>query len=155
MKQMNRLMMTVLLMLGVSGMIKAQENHRERIRAYKTAHITQQLDLSVKEAEKFWPVYNAYYKEMFILKVLKVKAEKKRIKEKGGMDALNDKEANDVLAVMIQNEKEIIKIKEKLYKDLSKILPSKKLLKLYKAEMDFNKKLLSEYRRKGSQHGKP
>ncbi len=148
-------MMTLLLMLGISGMIKAQENHRERIRAYKTAHITQQLDLSVKEAEKFWPVYNTYDKAMFRLKVLKVKEEKNRIKEKGGMDALNDKEANDFLAEMIQNEKEIIKIKEKLYKDLSKMLSAKKLLKLYKAEMDFNKKLLSEYRRKGPYREKP
>lgn len=148
-------MITVLFILGISGTVKAQENHRERIMAYKTAHITQQLDLSVKEAEKFWPVYNAYDKEMFSLKVLKVKNEKNRIKEKGGMDALNDKEANDFLAVMIQNEKDIIKTKERLYKDLSKILPSKKLLKLYKAEMDFNKKLLSEYRRKGPQHRKP
>jgi len=77
MKQMNRFMMTILLMLGVSGMIRAQENHRERIRAYKTAHITQQMDLTVQEAEKFWPVYNAYDKEMFSLKVLKVKEEKK------------------------------------------------------------------------------
>lgn len=148
-------MMTVLLILGVSGMIRAQENHRERIRAYKTAHITEQMDLTVQEAEKFWPVYNAYDKEMFSLKVLKVKEEKRRIREKGGMDALNDKEANEVLAVMIQNEKEIIKIKEKLYKDLSKILEPKKLLKLYKAEMDFNKKLLLDYRRKGPERQKP
>lgn len=155
MKQMNKFMMTFLLVIGVSTMMGAQENHRERIKAFKTAHITQQLDLSVKEAEKFWPVYNAYDKEMFSLKVLKVREEKNRIKEKGGMDALSDKEAHDLLAEMIQNEKETIKLKEKLYKDLSKILAPKKLLKLHKAEMDFNKKLLSEYRRKGPERQKP
>ena len=40
-----------------------------RVKAYKIAYITDQLNLSAKEAENFWPVYNAH--EKLILKFLR------------------------------------------------------------------------------------
>ena len=33
---------------------------QERIKAQKVAFITERLDLSSKEAQKFWPIYNAF-----------------------------------------------------------------------------------------------
>jgi len=149
---MKTIIITLFLILGFWGNANAQENHRERIKAYKTAYITQELDLSSKEAEKFWPVYNDYEKKLFSLRVLKVRKERDRIKNQGGFEELSDKEAKEALDNMIQNEKEIIKIKEELYKELSDVLPPVKILKLYKAEMDFNKKLLSQYKKSRGQN---
>lgn len=34
------------------------------VEAYKTAFITQRLNLSTEEAQKFWPIYNAYSAEV-------------------------------------------------------------------------------------------
>ncbi len=149
---MKTIIITLFLILGFWGNSNAQENHRERIKAYKTAYITQELDLSSKEAEKFWPVYNDYEKNLFSLRVLKVREERNRIKNKGGFEELSDKEAKEALNNLIQNEKEIIKIKEKLYKELSDVLPPVKILELYKAEMDFNKKLLSQFKKSRGQN---
>ena len=56
----------VFLILVFSKEVSAQEGGKERIRAYKTAYITQELDLSSSEAEKFWPVYNEYDKKIGI-----------------------------------------------------------------------------------------
>lgn len=144
---MKKIIITLFLVLGVLSNSKAQQNHREKIQAYKTAYITQELDLSPQEAEKFWPIYNAYEKKMFNAKVLKVREERNKIAEKGGLESLTDKEAKEVLSHLIQYEKEVIKIKEALFKELDGILSPVKLLKLHKAEWDFNKKLLSEYRK--------
>lgn len=128
----------------------AQERGRERIKAYKTAYITQELDLSSKEAEKFWPIYNQYDKKLFELKVREVKKSKQLIKEAGGPDALNDEEAQNVLSKMLSTEKEASIAREKMYTKLSKVLTPQKLLKLYNVENNFNRKLLMEYRK-----GKP
>jgi Spy/CpxP family protein refolding chaperone len=40
------------------------EERMQEIKAQKTAYLTQQLDLSPEEAQKFWPVYNQYDKEV-------------------------------------------------------------------------------------------
>ncbi|WP_340154759.1 hypothetical protein [uncultured Winogradskyella sp.] len=56
---MNKTIFTVLLTLFVTTSIFAQRPDREKIKTLKIAHITEQLDLSKSEAEKFWPIYNA------------------------------------------------------------------------------------------------
>ena len=33
---------------------------KEKIRAYKVAFLTEKLNLSAKEAQKFWPLYNEF-----------------------------------------------------------------------------------------------
>ena len=38
------------------------------IKALKVAHITEKLDLTEKEAQQFWPIYNAYDEKMGTLK---------------------------------------------------------------------------------------
>ncbi|MCA0931989.1 sensor of ECF-type sigma factor [Lutimonas saemankumensis] len=132
----------------LSGLItSAQERGRERIKAFKTAYITQELDLSSEEAEKFWPVYNEYEKKLFDLKVREVKKSMQLIKESGGPDSMNDEESKNVLNKMLSVEKEASVTREKMYVKLSKVLTPQKLLKLYHAENNFNRKLLNEYRK--------
>ncbi len=139
------------LMLSVG--IIAQERGKERIKAYKIAYITEELDLSSKEAEEFWPIYNEYGKKIFSLRVEKMRKERSRIKEMGGPEALSDEEASKTLNVLLASEKEVSKTREDMYKALSKTLSPKKLLTLYHAEMNFNKRLLSQYK-KGKQGNK-
>ena len=140
------IMVVMALMLFSTGLI-AQERGKERIKAYRTAYITQELDLSSMEAEKFWPIYNEYDKKLFNLRVVKKREEKSRIKELGGTEMLSDEEASKTLNMMLDSEKEITKTREAMYKALSKVLTPTKLLKLYHAEMNFNKRLLSEFRK--------
>jgi hypothetical protein len=144
-------MIIAILVFAFYTKTNAQQGGKERMKAFKTAYITEELDLSVKEAEKFWPVYNKYDKKLFSLKVEKVRKERHRIKELGGPQNVSDQEATNIVFSMLSAEKEASITREKMYKDLSKILSPTKLLTLYQAEMNFNKRLLSEYRkRKGN-----
>lgn len=144
---MNKALVMTALGLMLSAGLMAQERGKERIKAYKTGYITQELDLSSKEAEKFWPVYNEYDKKIFSLRVEKMRNERHRIKELGGPEALSDTEASSTLKRMLALEKEVAKTREDMYKALSKTLGPPKLLELYHAEMNFNKRLLSEYKK--------
>ena len=48
--------------------LSAQDKQRsEQIESVKVAFITQKLDLNSSEAEKFWPVYNNYQREMKVV----------------------------------------------------------------------------------------
>jgi len=137
-----------IILLSLSNLYAQQHNKREKLKAYKTAYITQQLDLTPSEAEKFWPIYNAYEKKVFQLKVTKVNEERKKVKEKGGFESLTEKEANQILAIIMQNDQDAIDAKKVLFKDLKSVIPSKKILKLNQAEHQFNRKLLSDYRKR-------
>ena len=73
-KTMKKLMMTTMLMAAIfSSNIFAQapqqppqspENKGEKIEALKIAFISQQLNLTTQEAQKFWPVYNQFHGDM-------------------------------------------------------------------------------------------
>src|SRR5690625_6700831 len=45
-----------------------QDDKRSQIQAMKTAYITEELELTATEAEKFWPIYNAYRKDLWSLR---------------------------------------------------------------------------------------
>ena len=145
------LIITLVILLN-SVLSLAQEGQKEKIRAFRTAYITQEVDLSPQEAEKFWPVYNSYDKEFNRLRQEGIRKENRRIKELGGPKNLNDEEANKALNAMLSNEKEAAIVREKMYTELATILSPSELLTLYIAELNFNKKLLSEFRKRRAQN---
>lgn len=124
----------------------AQRNNHERIKVLKTTFITNALDLSSKEAEKFWPVYNEYSKTIQEVKNEKMRALRQYARDKGGVDNLSDKEATQMLEDYINIDANVLAAKKTLYKKLNGVIPPKKIIKLFKAEQDFNKELLKRFR---------
>jgi hypothetical protein len=121
----------------------------EKVKAFKTGYLTQELDLSPSEAETFWPIYNEYEKKIFALRIEKRKAQRDKMISMGGPEALSDEEATEFLNNLFENESQVLETKKELYRELEKVLSPNKLLVLYKAEADFNRRLLSEFKRRG------
>ena len=144
----SRILFGIILCLGMAAWSQGR-GQLERIKAFKTGYLTQELDLSSSEAEKFWPIYNEYEKRIFELRVEKRRTERDKMNSMGGPEALSDEQATDFLKSLFENEADALDMKRSLYKDLEKVLPPKKLLILYKAEADFNRRLLSEFKRRG------
>ncbi len=146
---MKKLTLFILILLSGLNNLTAQQNRdkHENFRAYKIAYITQQLDLSPTEAEKFWPLYNEFGKQFYQLKVIDTRDIKRKIKESGGIDTLSEGEAHEYVSILLNAEEEIVKLKKKFYDRLKNVLSSNKILKLYSAENEFNRKLLSEFRK--------
>ena len=120
---------------------------REQIKTMKIAFLTSELDLSVSEAEKLWPVYNAFEEKEFELKHLKMRSFIKRLRD--GKEKLNEKEAGVLLSQIENNEEEVFLLRKKFIGNLKVILPASKIIRLKKSEEDFNRKLLAQYRNKG------
>ena len=145
---MHKIILTLMLISLTVSSLNAQQNRREKLKAYKTAFITERLDLSSEEAEKFWPIYNDFEKKMFQFKVLNKREVRKQINDKGGMDTLKNEDAEKLLVRLIQNDQDMLNIKKELFKDLKNVISAKKILRLNGIEHEFNKKLLDEFRNK-------
>lgn len=129
----------------------AQHPKWEKIKALKTAHITEELELTSKEAEKFWPIYNAAQKKMHQQR-MQLKGMKKDLTS--DFDNVSEAKAKEMLNQFLDVMDQMHNDRKNLTLDLLAVIPAKKVIKLKKAEDDFNRKLLKEFRgRRG--HGGP
>ena len=142
-----------ILLLLVSTSFYAQsesmKEKKEQIKTLKVAFFTTELDLTNTQAEKFWPIYNTFDDKQFELRHQKMRAFMKKMND-GSLDKISEKEANTFLAQIQDTEEELFLLRKKFTSNLRAILPASKIIKLKKAEEDFNRKLLQQYRNKGS-----
>ncbi|MGV3459424.1 MAG: sensor of ECF-type sigma factor [Flavobacterium sp.] len=144
-----RHLLLLLLLCTMTAFAQGNKEKREQIKALKVSYFTTELGLSGDEAAKFWPIYNAYEQKQFELRHNKMRPLLEKLK--GNTDNLSDKEANAYLAEIQSNEEELLNIRKKLVSDLKPVIGPVKVLRLKKAEDDFNKKLLSKFKEKRQQ----
>lgn len=137
-----QLMIICLWAIGCVGIVSAQKAggpNREKIEAMKVGFITQKLDLTSEEAQKFWPVYNRFAEEM-------EKSRKdfrgKMMEEVKDVDLMTEAEANKALIDMIAYKTSEVELLKKYNQEFKKVLPTKKVVKLFVAEQEFKRELL-------------
>jgi Spy/CpxP family protein refolding chaperone len=142
-----------LLMLLASFSFYAQngktDEKREKIKAYKVSFLTTELELTSTEAEKFWPIYNAYDDRQFELRHSKMRTYMRKL-DNDNINSMSEKEAATLLSQMESTDKESFLLREKYMTNLKKVLSAKKILNLKKSEDAFNRKLLKQYRDKAN-----
>ena len=144
----NKLVLIIIFLLSIHIFAQPSRGEKkEQIKALKVGFITNELALTPDEASKFWPIYNAFEDKQFELRHQKMKAFKERMDS--DLDKMSEKEASALLAQMESNEDELYQIRKKFIVSLKGVLPPVKIIKLKKAEDDFNRKLLQQYRDKG------
>lgn len=144
----------VLIVLLISTGLFAQRSNgngqgpnHEKIKTLKIAHITEALDLTSSEAEKFWPIYNQFDDAMMSLRQNQ-RMNSNSGKRKGKIDELTDKEANELIEKMLEMKTTELEYRKDLVANLKGVLPPNKILKLQQAERTFKEKLLRQLREK-------
>lgn len=138
-------LIAVLLLFSVTAFAQQGKEKRDKIKALKVSFITTELNLTSDESAKFWPVYNAFEDKQFELRHKRMRDILGKI-DQAGINNLSDKDANNYLNQIGDTEEEMVAIRRKLVADLRPIIGPVKILKLLKAEEDFNRKLLSQIR---------
>jgi hypothetical protein len=136
------LFLTVLNCLG-----QDKKESSAKVKALKVAFLTQELQLSSMEAEKFWPLYNKHREKLDSLRNIGRTAIKKKIKEVGDLNNLEESEAKKFVLLRLNLERQISAEREAFVPSISPFLPYKKILKLYISEREFAKKLMQKYGR--------
>lgn len=121
---------------------------REKIRALKVAYLTEQLNLTTSEAEQFWPIYNAQYKQQGNIRNNYKSILKKSIKDNGSIDDFNEEVAEKIISLKLETDKQLLELQEKFISSLKNVLSYKTIIKLQIAEMEFGRKLMRKYRHK-------
>ena len=142
------LLSAVVLFAQPQGHKQNEENRKkefERIQAEKIAFITQELDLSPEEAQVFWPVYNQCWKEA-------LQAHKEM---RDAFDAIRGKKADDLsdaelekkLDLYIQANEASNQVMAQWYPKFKKVLPIRKVAKLYQAEEAFQMRMINNLKK--------
>ena len=110
---MKKYLLLIITIFGSFSFVAAQNGRQEKIQALKVAFITQKLQLTPAEAEKFWPVYNQYDNE------------------------IRQVRANNRNGDVLDNEQSVLDIRKKYKAAFERILGPERLNGVYKAEKDF------------------
>lgn len=136
---------TIILMAFIFSGAFAQEEKGDKIESLKIAFITNRLDLSPKEAQVFWPVYNEYNDK---LEALRKERRQKFTGVKDKMETMSDKEAEALVDEEMVFRQREVDIQKEYHMELKKVLPVKKVAKLYMAEEAFKRQLLKRLQEK-------
>nr|WP_294926225.1 sensor of ECF-type sigma factor [uncultured Flavobacterium sp.] len=125
------------------------DEKREKIKAFKVSFLTTELELTTTEAQKFWPIYNAFDDKQYELRHDKMKSYLRKLKG-DNINSISEKEAAALLSQIESTDRELYQLREKYMSNLKKVLSAKKILKLKKSEDDLYRKLLKQYKEKAS-----
>ena len=128
---MKQFLLVLILFTGSISFAKAQdlrEKRTEKIQALKIAFITQKLELTSDEAQRFWPVYNRY--ETDIKQVM--------MDNKGGADA-------------IDSEEKILSVKKRYKSEFYKVIGQPKTNTLFNTEREFRGVLMRHLKNRQGQ----
>ena len=115
------------------------ESKNDKVEAMKIAFLTNKLNLTAKEAQLFWPLYNEYSQKMDVLRRAK-KSEYDEIKSKNSTPT--DKEIESYMEEVFLTKQKELDLQKEYYNKYTKILSMKKVAQLYQAENQFKKELL-------------
>ena len=135
----------LLLAMSIGQAQEGYEKRKEKIKAFKIAYLTERLELTAKEAQVFWPIYNQFEQAMDDIYQSERKVLKNRNQDFAGIDEATAK-------TMVENHQSFEKQKQQAKNTLLELLKDKfsykKTLILIKAEGDFRRDLLKKLRSK-------
>lgn len=117
----------------------------EQIKSQKIAFITEKLNLTPKEAQDFWPVYNQFEKERMDVQQKRRDLEEKTRDENVRMSDNEIIKTTRSIAATFKKEAELT---ENYNERFLKILPPQKVLQLYRAENQFRAHMFEQYRKR-------
>ncbi|WP_372756614.1 hypothetical protein [Mariniflexile sp.] len=135
--------LTSLLFILSFSLITMAQSNRDKIKTLKIAYITEKLNLTEKEAQQFWPIYNNFEDENSKLRKEEYELRKKNV------DAISEEDARQLIKEHRLNQTKKNSLENEYINNLIKAISAKKVILLYKIEDDFKRKMFDEYKKRG------
>ncbi|MDR3236205.1 MAG: hypothetical protein LBT48_05690 [Prevotellaceae bacterium] len=120
------------------------ESRHDKLKSQKIAYFSNNIELTVKEAEKFWPLYNEYVEKNEAV-IRGRRQALRRISDMDDMDNGKDMKTQlDIYTTSFTKEEALF---QEYYKKFQEILPIQKVGRLYITEEQFKRLLLQSIRR--------
>jgi hypothetical protein len=135
-------MKNIIFIFIILPIIAFAQPRRDKMKSMRIAFITSELELTTEETSKFIPIFKAFDENQTELKrKMRILLDKKKT-----IEEMTDSEAIELLNQSEKIEEELFSNRKNLIKNLKDVLSAKKLLKLRKIELEFNKKLIKKIR---------
>jgi len=130
---------TILLILSANFLFAQSGGERpvrQRLKAQRVAFITERIDLTPSEAEKFWPMYNQFEND-------KKDIQKKYTHNKRLVN-MSDEELEKQLLDGFTRDQELLELKKSYFSKFKKIISVRKIAMLQVAEKEFRKSIVDK-----------
>jgi Spy/CpxP family protein refolding chaperone len=117
--------------------------NREEAKTLKVGIYTRVLELTTKEAEVFWPVYNEQEAK---LETIREEQDEIRRELEKNFSEYSDKEIEERVDRMVELRQKEAEIHAEYYEKFKKVLPIKKVALMHRAEMMYKRALLEKMR---------
>lgn len=137
---MKKILITGLLTSLALGLLQAQDDSGvDRIKSMRIAYISNLLQLTPDESQRFWPLYNQF------------ESDQKKIRDKYRADRdpalLSDQEVEKFIQDGFEMEEQLLKSRRDFVQKLKPVLSVRKIALLTKAERNFNREILQRWLR--------
>ncbi len=127
------------------------QSRYDQIQSAKIAFFTSELELTPKEAAEFWPVYNKLWRAREIAHRRIQGSMRTMCKALGEDSKTSDSELKAMIENYVTGFNDDGAIQRDYLDQFYKILPIRKIAKLYKAEEDFRVRMIHQLRSGGGQ----
>lgn len=114
----------------------------EEMQAERVSFLTTKLELTIDEAQKFWPVYNEYLKKREEM----MWGRRERFNKDFSPEQITDEDMKKMLNEMLDQEIKLAQLKKEYYTKIQEVLPVRKVMRLQRAEQDFMNHMLNQIR---------
>lgn len=141
-----------LLLFTIAGSLPAlaqQEQHHQskerwqKIQNAKIAFITEKINLTPEQSQKFWPLYNQLEKERDLIR------EKSRALRSENLEGMSDSELRTALNSRLNWRQSELDLDKQYMDKFLRVISVRQLASLYRSEREFTKVLLKKM---GSEH---
>lgn len=139
------LTISICLSTGLAAQHHSHDENDDYIRSLKIAHITEKLQLTPAESEKFWPIYNEYRNKSHERRHTYHKLRESQ--------AVSDAAANEMIDEILKLDASRTADKKIFYTKLRQVISPMKIIKLSKAEHEFKKEILNRIRQNSDKNG--
>ena len=150
---MKKTLLSLIVLTFTLASFSQKEKEEDKIEKLRIAFLTEELNLSVEDSQKFWPVYNEY---QTIKKQIdsETKAMMKKMKKS---EKPNDAEVRQSIDEMSDLKLSAVKSEQEYLTQSLEVLGGEKTLKLINSEKEFRRRVLKrlrESRREGDKRPK-
>ena len=121
------------------GQISPQQ--KDDIEARRIGFITKELQLTPQEAQVFWPVYNRYHDDLEAIRKTK---QPELLEAKVNFDSYTDEQVSKMIDTEMHERQKELDLQTRYNSEFKKVLPVKKVARLYRAEQQFKINLIRD-----------
>lgn len=132
------LILLLFCVIGLGSSSALAQDRNENVEAAKVAYLTDKIELTSDQAQKFWPIYNEYETR---------RRELMRNYRKGyrrNLEEMSEQEAKARIDEMFDTKERELALEKEYAARYQRIISTKQLIRLYRAERDFTKLLLKK-----------